>query len=120
VCLRVQFDLNALRPDSIAQLDYKTSSQPRESELQLKLYGLASLQRWPQYDTCYSAFVYTHHPSRMVKTSRDEIADIVAAVNPRLERLRLAREQDSWLKRPSWKCGYCPVAECEHYNPRRK
>lgn len=119
VCLRVQFDLNALRRDSIAQLDYKTSSQPRESELQLKLYGMAGLMRWPQFQECWSAFIYTHHPSRRVRTTRDEIPDIVAALNPRLERLKAARESDSWVKRSSWKCGYCPVSECEFYNPRR-
>ena len=120
VCLRVQFDLNALKPDAIAQLDYKTSSQPRESELQLKLYGVAGLMRWPRYDVCHSAFVYTHHNSRPVTVRRSDIPSIVAEVNPRLERLRLARENNEWPERQSWKCGFCPVHECRFNKPNPK
>jgi RecB family exonuclease len=117
ISLRTQFDLQALRPDAIAQLDYKTSSQPRETELQLKLYGLAGLMTWTQYDKAWSAYIYTHHPSRALLTERKDLPAIVAEVNPRVERLRLAREENHWPERQGWKCSYCPVKECRFWKP---
>lgn len=116
VCYRGQFDLNVLRPDAIAQLDFKTG-QPRESELQLKLYGIAGMQRWGRYDETWAAFVYTQYPSRTVSTARAEIPDIVQAINPRLERLRVARETGDFPERQCWKCRFCPVKECRFWQP---
>jgi hypothetical protein len=119
VSMRVAFDLNALRKDSIAQLDYKTSARPRESDLQLQLYALAALMRWTNYEQVWGAFVYTHFNARPLLTERKQIPKIIETVNPRVERLRLAREEDDWPERQSWKCGFCPVRECRFNNPAK-
>ena len=112
ISLRVQFDLNVRRPDALAQLDYKTSSQPRESNLQLQLYGLAGLMTWTKYDKAWSAFLYTQHEPRPMVTRRKDLPEIISAVNPRVERLRIARAENHWPERQGWKCKFCPVTEC--------
>jgi hypothetical protein len=118
VAYRGQFDLNAKRADAIAQLDYKTG-RAKETELQLKMYAVAGMQRWPTYNEVWGAFVYTHHDSMVVETKRKERPEIVSAINPRLERLKIARDEGNWPERQGWKCQYCPVKQCRFWNPKR-
>lgn len=119
VCLRVQVDYLALRPDALVNLDYKTSSEPRDDPYQLRLYGLAALQKYPKYTYAYAAFLYTKHHSKTEVVLRDQIPEMVEAVNPRLERLKRAREDDHYPERRNWRCRkFCPVVECR-FNGRK-
>ena len=101
-----------------AVVDWKTSSEPRETPLQLKLVALGTLVHWPELQVVYAKFVYTQHKPLIQVVKRNEIDAIVAEVTPRLERFRDARRIAEFPERPSWKCRFCPVSTCSH-NERR-
>lgn len=114
VAYRGIIDLTVIRKKSIIILDYKTSNEPRETFLQLKLNSTAVLMENPSYDTVHMMYVYTKFPHRRETFTRDDLPAFLGEVYPRVERLRLARAEGNFPPIPSWKCRFCKVKTCPH------
>jgi len=115
VSCRMVLDFLAEYEDSSILLDWKSSSQPRESIDQLRLYCLFSLQKYPHHKKAHAGFVYSNFPNRLLTVHRHEAMVIAEDFRPRVEKFDLAYKEGHWPRRPSWKCkAYCPVLDCPH------
>ena len=117
--LRVKIDLTLIYGATAIVLDYKTSSEPRETFEQLELSAAAVMIERPDIKEVNAAYVYTKHPVRQMKPIKQEqAADIIKSYIPRLKRLEHARSNDDYPPKPGWWCKWCNVTRCEFYGKK--
>jgi RecB family exonuclease len=113
VAWRAKLDLTVLHPPGMIVVDYKTSSEPRETIDQLEMNILMAFVRYPDIERARGIFAYTDHKDRHRDIARTDIPRIVDGIYPRLERLRLAQERRDFPPTPCYLCKFCPVKKCQ-------
>ena len=119
VWLRCKLDVAILDGDTAAIVDWKTGKRKPDSD-QLKLFAVAAMHKWPQLERVRTAFVWLKHLGTPNELDSDEftradISTIWDGFVPRVRRLELAHEHNTWPAIRSGLCrNYCPVRTCEH------
>lgn len=101
--------------------DYKTGKY-HEKFKQLALYAIFTFNEFPFVDKVIAAFYWTQTMATNKREwTRADIATLWDMFIPDLRQYKEAFNGNVWQKRPSGLCkGWCPVANCEHYQPKRR
>jgi PD-(D/E)XK nuclease superfamily len=119
VSYRGKIDFTAIMKDDAVIVDYKTSSEPRETFEQLEYQALATLVERPKLRRVYGYYAYTKFARRgMEPVSREDIPRLVKLIKPRLERMKKVRDEKLYTPNPGYYCRWCPVVTCK-FNPKR-
>jgi PD-(D/E)XK nuclease superfamily len=116
---RGNIDLTIIHRDQGVLVDWKTGKyKPTE---QLMLYAGYAFANYPQLTQIQTAFAWLKDKKlERKKWSREEVPVIWQEFVPRIRRMELAHEKDDWKPRPSGLCkGWCPVTDCEHWEPKK-
>lgn len=122
VWFRAKFDIEIrLSPQHIRLGDYKTGKRKMDSD-QLMLFAGTAFAIYPEVEVVDTAFYWL--PDKAVDKEtftreRDE-AFIWREFEPRVIAMETARENNTFPCKPSGLCrGWCPVRDCEHWEPKR-
>lgn len=111
-------DLLVIHEQDAVVMDYKTGK--RKLTDQLTLYAAYTFAYYPEVKTVTTGFVWLK--DRKIdkeQFSREDVHRIWQNFLPRVRKLELAYEKNSWPCRPSGLCrGWCPVKHCEFYKNR--
>ena len=119
VWLRGVIDLSIIRGTTARVIDYKTGKR-KVDPTQLKLFAAMLFAIRPNLKRVKTSFWWlktreTDHDEFTV----DEAPLIWQEMEPRVSRMHLAYEVDEWPKRQSGLCrGWCPVKDCEFWEPK--
>jgi hypothetical protein len=117
VWFRGVLDLTILQPEKAVVLDYKTGKVKEDGD-QLKLFAGATFAQYPYLQEVKTGYVWLAHNKVSTRTFvKDEVPAIWQEFIPRIRRMEVSQENDSWPPRPSGLCkNWCPVGKrlCEH------
>lgn len=116
-------DVAVVRDVKVTALDWKTGKRKPDST-QLKLFAGLLFAHYPKVEQVYTGFVWLKEkPGKQIdrdEFARSDVPDIWNEFLPRVRRLEVAYEKDSWPARPSGLCkNWCAVTSCE-FNGRKK
>lgn len=111
-------DLLVTHKSEAVVMDYKTGK--RKLTDQLTLYAAYTFAHYPEVKTVTTGFVWLKDKKiDKEQFSREDLPKIWQNFLPRVRKLELAYERNSWPCRPSGLCrGWCPVKQCEFYKNR--
>ncbi len=100
--------------------DWKTG-KIKDDFLQLRLAGAVMFLLVPELQRIVLAYFWLKNKkiTKEVMT-RDEMPEVWSTLLPRIQRYQDAHAALSVPPKPSWLCGYCPLTNCPHWEPRRK
>ena len=123
VWLRAKFDVEVqVTNEWLRIIDYKTGKRKMDST-QLMLFAAVGFAVYPDVQRIDTAFYWL--PDKAVDKEtftreRDE-AFIWGEFEPRVIAMETARENETFPCNPSGLCrGWCPVRDCEHWEPKKK
>lgn len=102
--------------------DYKTGKIKNDFG-QLKLFALWVFAKYPQVMSVTAQFYWTTDKTTPKELyTREQIPQLWGEFAPDLKQYVEAFKTDTWQKRQSGLCGWCPVKDCEHWfdGPARK
>ncbi len=101
--------------------DYKTG-RPHQKFRQLSIYAIHTFLRFEFVDLINCQYYWTKTQEVTKKVySRDDVPLLWAALIPDLKQYKEAFQTDIWQARKSGLCkGWCPVKDCENWEPKRK
>jgi hypothetical protein len=101
--------------------DHKTGKQHTKFG-QLKLFALHTFAAHPEVNQVQCEYYWTQTMSRTGEMYfRDEIPQMWATFLPDLKQYAQAFKEETWQPRQSGLCnGWCPVADCEFWRPKRR
>jgi hypothetical protein len=109
-------DLMLVNKDKATVLDWKTGKRKPDSA-QLKLFAGLVFANYPEIDRVNTGFVWLLDGKLDTEAfTRNQIGEIWNSFLPRVRRMEIAYETDTWQAKPSGLCrAYCPVgkARCE-------
>lgn len=111
-------DLLVVNGKTAIVVDWKTGK--RKPTEQLELYAAYVFAKYPEVQVVHTAFVWLK-VKKVDKDyfTRDTLSDIWKRFLPRIRRLELAYEKNSWPPSPSGLCnGWCPVKSCTFYKEK--
>lgn len=122
VWLRAKFDVEVnLSPEWMRIIDYKTGRRKPDSD-QLMLFAGVAFAVKPAVQRVDTAFYWLPDKAIDKETftrDRDE-AFIWREFEPRVIAMEEARKNNTFPCKPSGLCrGWCPVKDCEHWEPKR-
>lgn len=99
--------------------DWKTG-KVKENDLQTKIFAAFVFTNYPEVDTicANNIWLQTSKIGEQYDFNRIALPRLWSTIIPHVQMMELSAARDSWPKRPSGLCGWCPVKDCEH-NPRR-
>ena len=109
-------DLAIINGSKAAALDYKTGKRKPDSD-QLKLFAGLLFAHFPEIDTVRTGFLWLKDSK--VDTdifTREQVGEIWGSFLPRVRRMEIAYQTDTWPAKPSGLCrSWCPVgrSRCE-------
>lgn len=114
VWVRGVIDLGKLNGSKALLLDHKTGKRKPDSD-QLMLFAALAMHVWPKLEKVVTGFLWLKEGKIDKETfTRADISRIWDRFAPRVKRLEIAHETDTWDARPSGLCKrYCPVSACE-------
>jgi hypothetical protein len=117
ICCRIIVDLMARHESGAIIVDWKSSSQPRETPEQLDIQSWMVFANYPEIDVVEALFVYTEHKTRRFTFHRNDWLARVEKFRPRLQAFHNAFISGGWDPNPGcWKCRkFCPVQTCEYH-----
>lgn len=122
VWFRGQIDFTKLWDDVALIEDYKTGKIKNDFG-QLKLFALWTFYQYPHINFVTAQFYWTQDKSQpREQYAREDIPKLWAEFAPDLKQYVEAFKTDTWQKRQSPLCGWCPVKDCENWfdGPARK
>lgn len=122
VWFRGIIDLLILDGDNARIIDYKTGKSARYADVdQLELMALAIFKHYPQVQRIKAGLLFV--VSREFVREEYEQGEAPQRWQKWLRnanRLETATEKQVWNKLPNFTCrGWCPVKDCEHWQPPR-
>ncbi len=120
VYCRIISDLTILNGTNAVMWDWKTG-KIKDDFLQLRLAGAVMFLLVPELQRIVLAYFWLKNKkiTKEVMT-RDEMPGVWSTLLPRIQRYQDAHAALSFPPKPSWLCGYCPLTNCPHWEPRRK
>jgi len=111
-------DLVVLKGDKAVVADYKTGR--RKPSEQLDLYACYVFAHYREVSVVTTAYIWLKDRKIDRQTiHRDEAPVVWQKLLPRVRKLEIAYENDTWPQRPSGLCrGWCPVVDCK-FNEKR-
>lgn len=102
-------------------LDHKTG-KVKNDYTQLKGFAMWEFLTQPQIHTCKVEFYWTQIRGTNGETyHREQLPEILRFFGVKLHRFADAFLTDTWIPKQSGLCnGWCPVTDCEFWNPKRK
>jgi hypothetical protein len=86
---------------------------------QLMLFAALAMHVWPKLEKVVTGFLWLKEGKIDKETfTRGDITDIWNRFTPRVKRLEIAHETNTWDAKPSGLCGWCPVRQCEFWRDR--
>lgn len=109
-------DVGVVNKKNAVLMDWKTGKRKPEND-QMRLFAAFSFAQFPWVEKITTAFVWLkdNKVDKEVFTRKQDVPIIWAEILPRVKRLDLAYEKNSWPAKPNGLCkAYCPVKTCEH------
>lgn len=119
--LRVVADVRIVNGPKMVVLDWKTGKYKPDDTEQMRISASAFISAKPDIEQVTASYIWLDHPDRKPTTIRvcpDDAEACWDEYRPRVESLKEHWATNSWPKRPSWKCRWCAVKDCEHNNAR--
>lgn len=117
--LRGLCDLLVVQGERALLIDYKTGSSRYANDDQAIRNALLIFAHYPDVNEIHSRFIYFKDGSTKKATySRGEIPQLMRNPGVVTEAIATSFKNNNWPKKPSGLCGYCIVANCEHYRKR--
>lgn len=118
--LRAVLDVMAMKGKKAKVFDYKTGKRKPDSE-QLKLFAAVVFATHSRIEVIDTSFLWLNTREMDSATfTRDDEPLIWREFEPRVERMQEAYDTQKFPARPSGLCrGWCPVRDCEHWEPKR-
>lgn len=116
---RCIIDAAAINPDKAVLLDWKTGKRKPSTQLMMSAGLVMHHYGVKVVDT---GFVWLKDGKiDKERFTREQLPEIWNEFLPRVRRLELAYETDTWPVRPSGLCnGWCPVKTCKFWKEKRK
>lgn len=113
-------DYGARKGTTMLLVDYKTGKVKNNFE-QLAMFGLHSFLQHPEVVSIDVEFYWTQTMGTSTANfQRSKMADLWGMFSPDLRQMKEAYEADLWQPRQSGLCrGWCPVQDCEFWQPKR-
>ena len=104
-------------------VDHKTGKSQYHDPRQLMLFALWVLYKFPKVrgvETRYAWLLCDNCAITKEVYMRHHIDDMWTILMPDLMQYVEAFKTETWQARESWKCGFCPVTDCQHWREPRK
>jgi len=112
-------DLLIVDGDTAYVVDYKTGSNKYPDPDQLKLMALMTFAHFPEVNHVKGGLMFVMHNSFISEDyTRDDIDSLWAVFSPKLQRLAMSVQTNSWPENPTPLCGWCPVKTCKFHKER--
>lgn len=114
VWVRGVIDLGIVHGHKALLLDHKTGKRKPDND-QLMLFAALAMHVWPALDKVVTGFLWLkEHKIDKETFTRSDLSGIWDRFTPRVKRLEIAHETDTWDPKPSGLCKkWCPINACE-------
>lgn len=120
VWMRAKIDFKNVNGERAIIEDYKTG-KPHTKFAQLKIYSLHTFALHPTVQEIKVRYYWTKTFNTTAQTyHREDVPALWGEFIPDLKQYAEAFKTDTWQKRPSGLCGWCPVTDCQFWRSRRK
>lgn len=107
-------------PDRAIILDWKTG-KTREKDFQVSIFAFFTFLHFPtvQNVSAMNIWLPTLKAGELYKYTRGDLPAIWANIYLKLAAMELSAANDTWVKRASPLCAYCPVLTCENNRSKK-